>query len=77
MAAQAEHDGNLSEEQRRHGHMIRYGDSVQLLHVSTESFLSISKTQALEKGSKAYDWYTWTKAPIIASSRCSPRSKRT
>ena len=53
MAAQAEHDGNLSEEQRRHGHMIRYGDSVQLLHVSTESFLSISKTQALEKGSKS------------------------
>lgn len=52
MAMQEEADGNVAEEERQHGTVIRYGDSVQLLHVSTTSFLGLSKQQAIEKGSK-------------------------
>ena len=52
MATNEEHDGNVAEEERQLGTIIRYGDSVQMLHVSTQSFLCVSKTQAIEKGSK-------------------------
>jgi len=52
MAMKEEADGNAAEEERQHGTTIRYGDAVQLLHVSTQTFLSVAKQQAIEKGSK-------------------------
>ena len=42
----------MSEEARQAGTPICYGDALQVLHVSTERFLQVSKLQAIEKGSK-------------------------
>ena len=50
--AQEENDGNLSEEKRQAGNPIRYGDAVQVLHVSTDTYLRVTKAQAIEQGSK-------------------------
>ena len=51
-ARQDEVEGNLLEDQRVQGRAVCYGDTVQLLHVTSEKFFSVTKNRALEGSSK-------------------------
>jgi hypothetical protein len=51
-AKQDEVEGNLLEDQRVQGCAVCYGDTVQLLHVSSEKFFTVTKNRALEGSSK-------------------------
>ena len=51
-----EHEENIAEEVRQVGKVLHYGDCIQLLHVSTDSYVSVAKCQALEKGSKRVEF---------------------
>jgi len=51
-AKQDEVEGNLLEDQRVQGRAVCYGHTVQLLHVTSEKFFSVTKNRALEGSSK-------------------------
>lgn len=48
-----EMEGNAAEFKRQEGHVIRYGDSLQLLHETSSTYITVTKGQAQEKGCKA------------------------
>lgn len=52
IAAAEEHEGNISEEGRQQKSVIHYGDAIQLMHMSTGMVPTVSKQQAIERGSK-------------------------
>ncbi|KAJ1490154.1 inositol 1,4,5-trisphosphate/ryanodine receptor-domain-containing protein [Baffinella frigidus] len=50
-----EKEGNESETKRQQGQVVRFGDAIELQHVTTGKIISLSKQQAYERAAKKLD----------------------